>query len=159
MTYNNLGVVHKQLKKEDRAIKYLKKVVEIEEKMIDAPTQTIDLAQSYINICSIYSEMRKHDIALSYVKKAVDILDSEYERRYPNNLGNEDERQKFVSVVVTALFNAAVEYEYANDFSSSLISFSKALKVAKIHLGLQHPLTLRVEENFNQVKDRIKDNP
>ena len=80
--------------------------------------------------------MRKHDIALHYVKKAVDILDMEYERRYPNNLGSEAERMQFVSVVASALFNAAVEYEYANDFSSSLIHYSKALKIGKIHLGL-----------------------
>ena len=29
-TYNNLGVYHKQLKKEEVAIRYLKKVVEVE---------------------------------------------------------------------------------------------------------------------------------
>ena len=95
------------------AIKYLKKVVEVEEKMTNSETQTLELAQSYINICSIYSEMRKHEISLSYAKKAVDILDSEYERRYPNNMGSEAESQQFVGIVVSALYNAAVEYEYA----------------------------------------------
>lgn len=159
MTYNNLGVLYKQMKKEDVAIKYLKKVVEVEEKMTNCDSQSIDLAQSYINICSIYSEMRKHEIALSYIKKAVDVLDSEYERRYPNNMGPEYERERFTSIVATALFNAAVEYEYAQDFSASLIHFSKALKVAKIHLGLQHKLTTMIEFNFNEVKARIKDDP
>lgn len=35
MTYNNLGVYFKQEKKENVAIKYLKKVVEIEEQMVN----------------------------------------------------------------------------------------------------------------------------
>ena len=80
MTYNNLGILNKQMKRADQAIKYLKRMVEIEEKMTNSETQTIDLAQSYINICSTYSELQKHDIALSYAKKAVDILDPEYGR-------------------------------------------------------------------------------
>ena len=159
MTYNNLGVLHKQRKREEVAIKYLKKVVEVEEKMTNSETQTLELAQSYINICSIYSEMRKHEISLSYAKKAVDILDTEYERRYPNNMGSETESQQFVGIVVSALYNAAVEYEYAEDFSSSLIHYSKALKMSKIHLGLQNPLTIGIENNFDQVKTRIRENP
>ena len=43
----------------------------------------------------------------------MEILDPEYERRYPNNLGSNDERTKFITIVVSALYNAAVEYEYA----------------------------------------------
>ena len=57
--------------------------------MVNCPTQKTDLAQSYINICSVYSEMRKHEIALHYTELSVKILDSEYEARYPNNMGDE----------------------------------------------------------------------
>ena len=112
MTYNNLGVFHKQNFKQNIAIKYLKMVVEIEGEMFSCPTQKTDMAQSYINICSIYSEMAKHDIALHFIQKAVVILDSEYEQRYPDKMGTQDEKQKFVSIVATALHNAAVEYEF-----------------------------------------------
>ena len=87
-------------------------VVEIEGEMFSCPTQKTDMAQSYINICSIYSEMAKHDIALHFIQKAVAILDSEYEQRYPDKMGTQDEKQKFVSIVATALHNAAVEYEF-----------------------------------------------
>ena len=79
--------------------------------------------------------MRKHEIALSYIKKAVVILEHEYESKYLQ-MGSLDEKVKFVSVVSTAFHNAAVEYEYVQDFSSSLIYYQKAVKVAKIHLGL-----------------------
>ncbi len=44
MTYNNIGVLYKQDKKENVAIRYLKKVVEIEEKMVNCETQKTDLA-------------------------------------------------------------------------------------------------------------------
>jgi len=72
------------------AIKYLKQVLEVEEEMVDCPTQSQDVAQSYVNICSIYSEMGKHDIALSYIVKAVDILDVEYEARFPHEFDEQD---------------------------------------------------------------------
>ena len=85
--------------------------------------------------------MRKHEIALHYAKAAVEILDPEYERRYPLNMGSEVEREQFASIVASALYNAAVEFEFAQDFSSSLIMYQKAVKVSKIHLGLENPLT------------------
>ena len=122
-------------------------------------TQAVDLAQSYINICSIYSEMNKHEIGVHYAKQAVDILDPEYERRYPSNMGSEADRLKFASIVATAFHNAAVEYEFTSDFSSSLISYQKAVRVAKIHLGLNHRLTATFEANFERAKARIQQNP
>ena len=115
------------------------------------------MAQSYINICSIYSEMRKHDIALNYAKMAVDILDPEYERRYSQSGTNLD--IEFASICASAFHNAAVEYEIANEFSSSLIMYQKAVKLSKIHLGINHPLTLKFQNNFQLVKQRIKENP
>ena len=123
MTYNNLGVYHKQNCKQNLAIKYLKMVVEIETEMFNCPTQKTDMAQSYINICSIYSEMAKHDIALHLIEKAVSILDEMYEKRYPHNMGDQFEKEKFASVVSTAFHNAAVEYEFTGDFSSSLLHY------------------------------------
>ena len=81
------------------------------------------MAQSYINICSVYSEMAKHDIALHFIEKAVAILDEVYEQRYPNNMGDPDEKEKFAGVVSTAFHNAAVEYEFAGDYSSSLLHY------------------------------------
>ena len=54
--------------KENQAIKYLKKIVDIEEQMPESDSQRMDLAQTYINICSVYSLMRKHEIALHYAE-------------------------------------------------------------------------------------------
>ena len=44
MTYNNLGILNKQMKRADQAIKNLKKVVEIEEKMTNSESQAMELA-------------------------------------------------------------------------------------------------------------------
>ena len=80
--------------------------------------------------------MRKHEIALHYAEQAVEILDREYETRYPNSMGSEEDKLKFASVVATAYHNAAVEYEFIGDFSTSLIMYQKAVRVSKIHLGI-----------------------
>ena len=92
--------------------------------------------------------MRKHEIALSYIQWAVKIMERLYEEKYPNNMGSGIEKQMFASVVATAFEHAAVEYEFTGDYSSSLIYYNKALKVARIHLGPNHPLTLTFETNF-----------
>lgn len=62
--------------------------------------------------------MGKHEIALHYSKEAVKVLQPEYEKRYSTNtMGDNDEKMKFASIVSTAIHNAAVEYEYCNDYS------------------------------------------
>ena len=67
-------------------------------------------------------------------------------------MGNDEERIKFASVVATVFHNAAVEYEYANDYSNSLIYYQKALRVSQIHLGKFDPTTQTFLEHFNQAK-------
>ena len=134
-------------------------MIDVEEKMDVCYTQQLDLAQSYINVCSVYSEMRKHEIALRYIQRAVTIMERLYEEKYPNNMGSGLDKQMFASVVATAFENAAVEYEFTEDYSSSLIYYNKAVKIARIHLGPSHPLTLTFETNFEDIKNRIKDNP
>ena len=74
-------------------------------------------------------------------------------------MGSEADRLKFASIVATAFHNAAVEYEFTSDFSSSLISYQKAVRVAKIHLGQNHRLTATFEANFERAKARIQENP
>ena len=83
MTYNNLGVYFKMLKKHNQAIKYLKQVLSIEQEMLEVNPEVdvTEVCQTNVNICTIYSEMGKHEIALSYVENAVKILDKEYEER------------------------------------------------------------------------------
>lgn len=74
-------------------------------------------------------------------------------------MGGEQERNKFVSIVATAFHTAAVQYEFAQDFSNSLIMYQKAVRVSQIHLGHEHPLTETFNENFELIKKRIKKNP
>ena len=79
--------------------------------------------------------MGKHEIALSYIEKGVKILSREYETRFTSDMGDDEERIRFATVVATVFHNAGVEYEYANDFSNSLIHYNKALRVSQIHMG------------------------
>ena len=44
MTYNNLSVLHKQLKRSEQAATYVKKVIAVEEKMPFSAMQQVALA-------------------------------------------------------------------------------------------------------------------
>ena len=85
--------------------------------------------------------MGKHEIALSYIEKATIIMQNEYERRYPDNMGEGEERTGFAAAVASTFLNAGVEYEHAYDFSSSLIYLNKALRISELHLGKFAALT------------------
>lgn len=55
MTFNAYGVYYKNLGKLEQSIRYLKKVVDLEEKMDICYTQQLDLSQSYINVCAVFA--------------------------------------------------------------------------------------------------------
>jgi tetratricopeptide (TPR) repeat protein len=124
MTYNNLGVYFKMLKKQNQAIKYLKQVLVIEQAMlVNDSVEVTEICQTHVNICTIYSEMGKHEIALVYAKEAVRILEIEYDKKEVEGFTSETDKFQHCSLVATAFHNAAVEYEHTKDYSSALIHY------------------------------------
>ena len=119
----------------------------------------MDMAQSMINISSIYSEIGNHSRSLLYAEKAVEIIEPAYEERYPADMGSPEFKIKFSTVVANTYHTAAIEYDFADDFSNCLIMYQKALRVSKINLGNGHPLTQTLETNFENAKERINLNP
>ena len=85
-------------------------------------------------------------------------MEKEYNKRYPKYMGDEQERIKFATVVSTVFHNAGVEYEYVNDFSNSLICYSKAMRISQIHLGKNDPISQTFHQNFENVKERVNKN-
>ena len=74
-------------------------------------------------------------------------------------MGSDDERIRFVTAVAAAYNNAAVEYEFAQDFSNSLIYYNKAVRISQIHLGKLSSKTKNFEANFEDAKDRVRNDP
>ena len=113
--------------------------------MIDLNSGLIEneIAQTYANLCAIYSDSGKHEIALSYIVKGVQILEQEYEEKRLK-LDEDEDKEAFIQLVVTAYSNAAVEYEYVLEFSNSLLNYQKAQKISEMHLGPLHALTKMV---------------
>jgi hypothetical protein len=56
VTYYNISY---RVGKTNNAIKYLKKVLELEQEITCVEVKEEELASTYVNICSIYSEMGK----------------------------------------------------------------------------------------------------
>jgi hypothetical protein len=51
------------------------------------------------------------------------------------------EKRQFIQIVATAFHNAAVEYEFLEQFDDCLAYYQKAFGVTVSHLGSEHPLT------------------
>ena len=82
----------------------------------------------------------RHDIALTYIKRAVELLEEAYEHKLHSILDLKEKRQ-FVQIVATAYHNAAVEYEFLEDYEKCIHYYQKAFGVTLQHLGSDHPLT------------------
>ena len=71
-TYHNIGGVYREQGKNDEALKYFNKALDIYLKKLDKDHP--DLAISYNNIAAIYVEQGKYDEALKYYNKAFKIF-------------------------------------------------------------------------------------
>jgi tetratricopeptide (TPR) repeat protein len=78
-TYNNIGLVYKNMGEYSKALSYYEKALEIREKTLPANHPT--LATSYNNIGWVYRAMADYSKALSYYKRALDV----FERSLPAN--------------------------------------------------------------------------
>jgi len=59
-------------------------------------------------------------------------------------------------VVVIALHNIAVEYEYLKQYHSAIHSYTKAHDHAKKYLGKEHPFAAKMENVLNESSKKIK---
>lgn len=59
-------------------------------------------------------------------------------------------------MVVIALHNIAVQYEYLNQYQSAIHTYQKAFDYSKKHLGSAHPFTQKMEKVLQESTTKIK---
>ena len=59
------------------------------------------------------------------------------------------------TVMIIALHNIAVEYEYLKQYQSSLSTYQKARDFASKMLGMEHPFTIKMESVLSESTDKV----
>ena len=69
------------------------------------------------------------------------------------------EKRQFIQIVATAFHNAAVEYEFLEQFDNCLTYYQKAFGVTIQHLGSEHPLTQAFERSLIEARRKVDSVP
>ena len=87
-TYNNLGILFKELEQYDKSIEYHFKALKIKKKLTGDNRKSIYISKN--NIGNVYKEFKKYDLALQWFKEVLDnkILRIEDPNLYVLLLGN-----------------------------------------------------------------------
>ena len=138
-SYNNIGIVYKDLSEYEKALEYHLKALKIKEKVLG--TEHPDTAKSYNNIGNVYGSLRENKKALEYHIKALAIFGKIGGIKHPktaasyNNIGN--------------VYYALREYEKALEYHL------KALKIKEKVLGTEHPDTAKSYNNIGNVYKKL----
>lgn len=62
----------------------------------------------------------------------------------------------FIPVIATAFHNAAVEYEYVNDYPKSLTHYQKAIDLIKSHFEHSNVLVKTFSKNYELAKQKAR---
>ena len=142
MTQSNLGCIYKRRKKPNTALKYLQLASESEKKaLIDNVAQ----AGTHLNICAIFSSLNKHKKALEQSQKALDLLKVA------------EKSENFLTTLVIAYHNIAVEHEFLKDFKIALEFYKLAWETGQEKLGSDHPLTVSANTDYIKAEQAIQD--
>ncbi|UJR20281.1 hypothetical protein I4U23_023412 [Adineta vaga] len=120
---NNLGKIHQEQEKYEKALEYYKKAVELQRQHL--PEDHSSLCIDYNNIGSVYQKQNKLDLALEYFQRALNIEMNSVEK---------DEE-------LIALFtnNIGLVYNDQKNFSQGLIYHEKCLEMNEKLLPTTHP--------------------
>ncbi|CAF0714535.1 unnamed protein product [Adineta steineri] len=121
--YVCLGYVKNDLGDYEKAIWFLEKALEIQEK--NFPPNHPDLATSYNNIGSVYNSMGEQSKAISFFEKALEIQ----EKTLPLNYADLGKTYNNIGSV----------YFITEDYSKALSFFEKALEILLKILPANHP--------------------
>ena len=77
-------------------------------------------AEIHLNICAILSQLEKHELALHHAMKALILIQDEVLTIVDSNEGQLEPRQ---TVIVIALHNIAVQYEYLKQYQSAFHTY------------------------------------
>ena len=130
ITWNNLGVYHKQINQLDQALDYLTKSLNVNE-----PNQLIR-AETHLNILTVLIKLHKANLAVSHGIQAINLLrhTSEY------------------FILVMALKNTAEAFLITGKLDQSFKLLSTAWRFGEKHLSGKHELVKEIEEKLKGLK-------
>ncbi len=184
-SYNNIGVVYLNKGDYSKALEYLIKSLEIREKKLgkDHP----DTANSYFNVGGIFYSKKDYSKALEYYFEALKISEKVLGKEHPdtificNNVGyvyyNMREYAKALDYHLIALeidekclgpnhLDTALAYNdvgcclyhMAGEDPKALEYLEKAHQIFMTKLGINHPSTIKTQDNLSKVKAQMEEN-
>lgn len=186
ITYNNYACLFRKTNKLRNALNYLEQALDLEYKCLNTTDDTVEQSlvisnpcEIHLNICAILSQMDKHETALHHAMKALILIQDELGERMDLELEGKKMEEKGISqssedrfsVMIIALHNIAVEYEYLKlvsflqsiiciyfvQYSASLSSYKKAADFANQVLGGDHPMTIKMEKVLEEATQKVAD--
>ena len=138
ITFNNLGNFFKKLNNFPEALKYLYKIIELEDKVPEQDSGNI--AYAHLSICTILSQQKNHMQALRHGLKSIYILKSIYKFK-----------PKLVPSLVIAYQNVGTEYKYIGDPTNAENSYRIGYQVSNELLGPSSSLTITLKSSWDSM--------
>ena len=138
MTYNNLGLVYRDMGDLPKALEYLEyneKALTISEAKLEKKDP--DTATTYNNLALVYHDMGDLPRALEYCEKALAIREKVLEKENPD--------------LATTYNNLGRVYQDMGDLPKALKYYKKALAIRKKVLGKEHPHTATTFHNLGSL--------
>lgn len=157
ITYNNFACLFRKTNKLRNALQYLEAALILEYKTLnDEGTVSENLIISnpceiHLNICAILSQLGKHDQALSHAMKALILIQDEL-----LELPEVEQQESRQTVMIIALHNIAVEYEYLKQYQSALLTYQKARDFAFKFLGPAHVFSVKMDKVLEESAGKIR---
>ena len=167
ITYNNYACLFRKTNKLRNALTYLEKALQLEyanlvhdETSVSESLTFSNPCEIHLNICAILSQLGKHDNALHHAMKALVLIQDELiELAEPDENGNLPGKMQVEprqTVMIIALHNIAVEYEYLKQYQSALLSYQKSRDMAFKCLGSEHNFSLKMDRVLEESALKIK---
>ena len=167
ITYNNYACLFRKTNKLRNALNYLEMALALEyqclndmEEDVSSGLRVSNPCEIHLNICAILSQLGKHDLALHHAMKALILIQDELlavtEESGPPVEGQYNPNESRQTVMIIALHNIAVEYEYLKQFQSSLLTYQKARDFSFKLLGESHPFSQKMDRVLEESAIKIK---
>lgn len=160
ITYNNFACLFRKTNKLRNALQYLEMALALEYQCLNNSEDEVSTSlkisnpcEIHLNICAILSQLGKHELALHHAMKALILIQDELLEITTNEGESAESRQ---TVMIIALHNIAVEYEYLKQYQSALLTYQKARDFAFKFLGSQHVFSVKMDRVLEESALKIK---
>lgn len=163
ITFNNLACLFRKTNKLRNALNYLEMALALEYSCLtdsdEDVTECLKISnpcEIHLNICAILSQLGKHEQALHHAMKALVLIQDELIGQAETSLAGQPSLESRQTVMIIALHNIAVEYEYLKQFQSALLTYQKARDFAFKMLGEAHPFSAKMDRVLEESAVKIK---